>query len=380
MKIQSSTVAMEGRSTHVAVDSQSTTVRAWANQPGGQNVNAQPTDRLSLSSSGLSLAQTQIQMRNEQIVSSSLIDTEPNMFADIRDKDKLDFEDVMSNEDLKKIRLLEMILERLTGKKFKFNYIGLKDLKKAVTRGSDTPQVQQSAPPANAAASNDSASVGWGIHIHHEESQYLKETVDFKSQGSVQTADGQNIDFQLNYHFSQEYWSSQSIDFKAGDALIDPLVIRLDNSPLKFSSDPVVFDLDIDGTNDSFRVPIDNAGMLFYDRNGNHIADNGSELFGPTTGKGFDELKALDSDQNGWIDEADSAFKDMRIWIRSSDGTDRYLGLIEAGVGALFVGSATTEAGLYGEDLSQLGKMKMSGMYLKENGQPGLIHELDFKL
>lgn len=380
MKIQSSTVAMEGRSTHVSVESQSTTLRVWANKPGGQNAAPLSSDRLSLSASGLSLAQTQIQLRNEQIASSSFIDTAPKSFEDIKDKDTLELEDVMSDEDLKKIRLLEMILERLTGKKFRFNYIGLKDLRKAINHGGETPAVHQTAAPANADASSGPASVGWGIHFHHEESQYMKETVDFQSQGTVQTADGHTIDFQLNYHFSQEYWSSHSIDFKAGDALIDPLVIRLDNSPLNFSSDPVVFDLDIDGTKDSFKVPLDSAGMLFYDRNGNHIADDGSELFGPATGKGFEELKVLDSDQNGWIDESDNAFKDMRIWIRSADGTDRYLGLIEAGVGALFVGSVNTEAGLYDQDLSQLGKMKMSGMYLKENGQPGLIHELDFKL
>ena len=284
----------------------------------------------------------------------------------------------MSDEDLKKIRLLEMLLERLTGKKFRFNYLALRDVRKALKHAESAP-APQAAAPAQANASSP-APVGWGIHFHHESSQYMKETVDFQSKGSVVTEDGQQIDFQLNYHFSQEYWSSHSIDFKAGDALIDPIVIRLEEAPLRFSDDPIVFDLDIDGNNDQFRVPIDTAGMLFYDRNGNHVADDGSELFGPTSGKGFEELKALDSDQNGWIDEGDHAFKDMRIWIRSGDGSNKYLGLIEAGVGALFVGSAQTEAGLYTQDLTQLGKMKQSGMYLKESGQVGLLHELDFKI
>lgn len=389
MKIVSSNVAMEGRSTHVAEETKSASLRVWgqngSNQPAQQTSPiASDADRLVISSNGLSLAQTQAQTRNEMLASSSFINNDTGALSDVNETDELNPDDIFSDKDLQKIRLLEKMIEYLTGKKFKFNYLGYKRLHDAVERKSAHASPQpQSQMPEQAASQNapaQRAAVGWGIHYREEETQYLKETVDFKSKGSVVTEDGRSIDFQINYHFSQEYWSSHSLEFKAGDALIDPLVIRLEDAPLAFSNDPISFDLDIDGANDTFKVPVDTAGMLFLDKNGNNVADDGSELFGPTTGKGFEELKALDSDQNGWIDEGDNAFKDMRIWVRSSDGSNRYLGLAEAGVGALFVGSVATEAGLYGNDTSQVGQMKNSSIYLKENGTASLVHELDFKV
>lgn len=394
MKIVSSTVAMEGRSSHVSEESQVTTLRVWDRRNNGRNGSATAApgrpvqgDRLILSSDGLSLAhltQLQAQARTEQAAAFEVpVPISDPDLTDVADKDGLYLEDALSQEDIRKIRLLEKLIEGLTGKKFKFKYFSLKEFQKALD--SKPIPYPNSVQIFTATASPQKVPgrpepVGWGLHFHQETTQYQKETVDFSSKGSIVTADGRSIDFQLNYHFSQEIYASSSIDLKAGDALIDPLVIRLDDSSLDFSDEPIEFDLDIDGINDAFRVPIDSAGLLFFDRNGNQVADDGSELFGPASGKGFEELAALDSDQNGWLDESDIAFDQLRIWIRKSDGSQDYLGLVEAGVGALFVGGVRTEASLYGSDLSQVGQMKMSSFYLKENGQPGLVHELDFKV
>ena len=385
MKIVSSTVAMEGRSSHISEETQVSSLRMWDNrsktQTGTNSSNSILGDRLNLSSNGLFLAQIQAQAQaGSEELSTSLLPPPVSPASAVEDPDKINPEDALSDKDLMKIRLLEKMIEGLTGKKFKFKYYAFKDFEKALaTKPLNLPNAVAAA-HSQRPQPQAPATLGWGVHFHEETTQSLKETVDFQSKGSVVTADGTAIDFQLNYHFSQEISSSTIIDFKAGDALIDPLVIRLDDSPLQFSKDPIQFDLDIDGLKDSFRVPIDQAGLLFLDQNGNQVADNGSELFGPTTGQGFAELKALDSDQNGWIDEGDSAFDNLRIWVRSNDGTDRYIGLIEAGVGALFVESANTEAGLYSQDAALLGQMKMTSFYLKESGQPGLVHELDFKI
>jgi hypothetical protein len=386
MKVLNSTVSMEGYSSHVSEQSQISSLRIWDNKsedkklslPGNSNLG----DHMTLSAIGLSFAQSQEFSLSEQLVSATTVNTDVDPLSANSNSEKSSMESLMSEEDYLKIKLLEKLLEGLTGKKFKFKYYALKDFEKALA-GKDMP-IQRLNSLTSAVIkqppSEQPASVGWGVHFQQETTQYQKETVDFNSKGSVQTADGRSIDFQLNYHFSQEFWSSTKIDFKAGDALIDPLVIRLDEAPMQFSDKPIVFDLDIDGTKEAFKIPINNAGLLFLDQNGNHIADDGSELFGPQTGHGFDELKALDTDQNGWIDESDSNFNDLRIWIRSSDGSDQFLGLLEAGVGALFVSSVNTQTNLYAQNASQVGQMKMSGLYLKENGQPGLIHELDFKV
>ncbi|MEA3469756.1 MAG: hypothetical protein U9R57_16250 [Thermodesulfobacteriota bacterium] len=42
--------------------------------------------------------------------------------------------------------------------------------------------------------------------------------------------------------------------------------------------------------------------------------NNGAELFGPTTGHGFQERAQYELDFIGWIDENDSIFSSLRIW------------------------------------------------------------------
>ena len=55
------------------------------------------------------------------------------------------------------------------------------------------------------------------------------------------------------------------------------------------------------------------SGLLALDKNGDGIINNGTELFGPNTQDGFSELSKYDSDGNGWIDENDSVYDNLRI-------------------------------------------------------------------
>lgn len=381
MKIQNSQVAMEGNSYLLEYQRETTQTRIWG------EVKA-PEDKLSLSALGLELSKNPSGDSSASPIPGSFVEPENSTISThttpLTDE-KAMVEDWLTDKDLQKLQLLEQFLEKLTGKNFKFKYFALADLKRKMENPASPPQLDPTDPAVShllkkLKKEDSPQSVGWGIHLHSESFSYKKETVDFSSSGKVATADGRSIEFNINYHLSQEAWSSTTVDFKAGDALIDPLVIRLDEAALNYSAEKISFDLDVDSKDETFRVPVDHAGFLFYDRNGNQVADNGSELFGPTTGSGFAELKALDEDGNGWVDESDSAFKNLRVWIRSSEGSNRYLGLIEAGVGALFVGSVRTETGLYDPNRQSIGKMKETGIYLKENGQSALIHEFDLKV
>lgn len=50
------------------------------------------------------------------------------------------------------------------------------------------------------------------------------------------------------------------------------------------------------------------------------LVNNGSELFGPTNGNGFQELAEYDKDGNGWIDENDEIFGSLKIWAEDFRG------------------------------------------------------------
>jgi hypothetical protein len=45
------------------------------------------------------------------------------------------------------------------------------------------------------------------------------------------------------------------------------------------------------------------SGLLVIDKNLDGKVNDGSELFGPSTGDGFEKLARYDEDRNGWIDE-----------------------------------------------------------------------------
>lgn len=108
----------------------------------------------------------------------------------------------------------------------------------------------------------------------------------------------------------------------------DPLVIDLSgngtasNEGLVDANNGVYFDLDNNGFAEKTAWIDNGKGFLAYDRNGNGIIDNGSELFGDSvimsngqkSAHGFEALADLDSNNDGIIDENDTEFNKLLVW------------------------------------------------------------------
>ena len=52
----------------------------------------------------------------------------------------------------------------------------------------------------------------------------------------------------------------------------------------------------------------------------------------------FSELAEYDSDGNGWIDENDEVYDQLKVWVKDENGKDKLLSLKEANVGAICLG------------------------------------------
>ena len=62
------------------------------------------------------------------------------------------------------------------------------------------------------------------------ESHYESESTSFSAEGVVRTADGKEINIAVELNMSREFFTEQSINIRAGDALKDPLVINFDGN------------------------------------------------------------------------------------------------------------------------------------------------------
>lgn len=198
------------------------------------------------------------------------------------------------------------------------------------------------------------------------------ESCQFAASGKVCLADGSTRQFDVGYTLER----SEEITRTVSRSLIDPLVVDSAAPRAVLADASVDFDLDNDGKLERMRLPGAGSAFLFLDRNHNGRADNGSELFGPETGNGFAELARLDSDRNGWIDEADPAFADLRLWQGMDEDRQLVQRLDEAGVGALATASADTPFALkeHGEQIAQ---MRSSSVWLGEAGGAGVVRQID---
>lgn len=193
--------------------------------------------------------------------------------------------------------------------------------------------------------------------------------------GVIKTKDGRTIDFKLDVDMCREFSCERTYEESGKAVLHDPLVINFDGKAAELSEDRIEFDLDSDGKLDKIPGLGACSGYLVLDRNGNGKVDNGGELFGACTGKGFEELAKLDSDGNGWLDEADPGFKELLVW--SGDRNNKLDKLGDRGVGALWLGSADSPFSLKDKANNLLGEIRASGIYLTEDGQVGSLQQVD---
>ena len=274
----------------------------------------------------------------------------------------------LSDKDKQKIELLQRFIESLTGKKFKF--VLPENYKIQQTGNSNLSAVQTG-------SGSNRDRVGWGLEYYAYSRRSEQESVSFNAAGVVKTADGREISMDLSFSLSRQFVSEQQISLKAGDALIDPLVINFAASAAKLTATKYSFDLDSDGTSDQVSFAGAGSGFLALDVNKDGVINNGSELFGPQSGDGFGELAAFDSDGNNWIDENDAIYDKLRIWTKDEQGRDQLFALGQKGIGAIYVGNVATEFALKDSVNNLQGQMRSTGIFLRENGMAGTIQHID---
>ncbi|MDR1573381.1 MAG: VCBS repeat-containing protein [Clostridiales Family XIII bacterium] len=286
--------------------------------------------------------------------------------------------------------ILEALLYRLTGKKFVFKTISL------------DPEAFREARSASAGATDlggltfsiggQSAATGVSLSVGGQSSQkqlvmtetdffaahYESESLRYEAKGLVKTADGRTISVDIGLNMSREAFMSVRGSSTTAElqSFADPLVINFTGTAASLTEKKFEFDLDADGRLDSISFAGEGSGFLALDKNGDGRIGDGSELFGPQSGSGFGELRAYDSDGNGWIDENEDVFSKLRIFGKDENGGDLLFTLREADVGAIYLGDVSTQYTL-GSNGAADGMLRSTSMFLKESGGAGLISHID---
>jgi hypothetical protein len=346
MKIANSSVALKSSHALVSFRTQKTSLTTWGSGSGARVSGVQDgTDARERA--------FKVEIGTRRLTFTQLSSVDATKRKTKKDKDA--YSDA-------RLKLIEEMLYLLTGKRVRIKDPA--DAMEDVAADGESPGITQ---PMQ----------GFGVIFTHTETYFEAESVNFAAAGSVETADGRSIEFDLRFSMERSYYEQNSLEIRLGDAaLTDPLAIDLDGGTIGLSGAKYSFDLDGDGAMESISFLSGRAGFLALDKNEDGKINDGTELFGTRSGDGFSDLAVYDEDKNGWIDEGDSVFTKLKVFNMNDDGTTMLISLGEAGVGALYLGSANSQFSFkQGQTLQ--GELRKSSVYLKENGQTGFLHHID---
>lgn len=269
------------------------------------------------------------------------------------------------------LRLIRAMVAMLTGKDIKVFHAS--DLQ----TNDSTPAVQD--PNQSNPTPVPQQPAGYGVEYDRHESYTETEQTSFQATGIVRTTDGQEISFNLSLSMARSYHEESDVSLRFGDARQkkDPLVINFSGTTAQLTSQRFAFDLNSDGQTENVNFVTGGSGFLAIDRNNDGKINNGSELFGAQSGNGFSELATLDADHNGWIDENDAAFNQLRVWTKDSEGKDQLSTLRQANVGAINLASANTPFDLKDTGNTLNGQIRSTGIFLQEDGKAGTVQQID---
>lgn len=268
-----------------------------------------------------------------------------------------------------RLMLIRSLLELLTGRQIK-----VFDSRELEASRCETPVIEH---PSRGTAPNRSS--GWGMTYDRHESYTETERADFAASGTVTTTDGREIRFEVQLSMARSFHEESDIHLRLGDAerKIDPLVLNFSGTAAQLENQRFAFDLNADGQSEQINFVSPGSGFLVFDRNQDGKINDGRELFGPSTNNGFQELSALDSDRNGWIDENDPAFGKLQVWTRDAKGSDQLRSLSTAGIGAIGLQHVSTPFMIKNNTNQTLGEIYSSGIVLLEGGATGTIQQID---
>ncbi|WP_088329493.1 hypothetical protein [Lacimicrobium sp. SS2-24] len=189
----------------------------------------------------------------------------------------------------------------------------------------------------------------------------------------VKNENGQSQAFSASLDWQQLNISS-SLTIMSTQQLKDPLVLNFDWQPVRFKGD-TAFDLDNDGNTDRLPTPQGHAGYLVRDINHNARIDDSNELIGVQSGDAWADIRAMDSNGDGWLNHQDNHYEDL-YWWQPGSGKSLF-SLTDLKVDGLLLQGAATQADI-APDGEKQARLRQTGAFVYNTRQLGLMQQFDF--
>jgi hypothetical protein len=254
------------------------------------------------------------------------------------------------------ITLMKLLVEKVTGRKMNiFNC-------ERLDPGSVNAAAEVSTPSPGADPAQDEQGVG--VSFDCSESYTAVQTFTFSAQGTIKTADGQEINFSMSLEMSLEYHRESCVSLSSGDAdRKDPLVINYNGSASELTSAKFSFDLGSDGTQDNVSLHQPGSGLLVLGGNQDGIANDAGQLFTSGTGDRLSELTAYDENLNSSTEKHNIVDDQLSAWSKIPPGKDRMSSLLANSVAAMHLSGFSTLFDLIDKDNPLKGQIAVTGIY-----------------
>ncbi len=119
----------------------------------------------------------------------------------------------------------------------------------------------------------------------------------------------------------------------------DPIIFDLNGNGIETSGvqQGQNFDINADGKMDQTSFVTGGDAFLAYDKNGNGVIDNGSELFGDQNGaqNGYEELAQYDDNQDGQINQQDKIYDKLKLLSVNAQGQQQLSSLADQQISSI---------------------------------------------
>lgn len=164
-----------------------------------------------------------------------------------------------------------------------------------------------------------------------------------KNEGGFRNFSMNSEESRISLSFQMEFRFEMSVDIQMAVQKLeqqqDPIVLDLEGDGIELTTVEDGVRFDIRGTGKPVQTGWIKGGDAFLARDidGNGRIDSGLELFGDQWGSrnGFEELRKLDSNGDGFIGQEDREYHQLVVWRDNGDGVstpDEMLTLQEAGI------------------------------------------------